>query len=234
MIDIHAHILPGIDDGARTLADSVEIVRWLSMQGVTDVIVTPHFVDETIYVSPRRDNLKLLKDLKEKIAEEGIKVNLYLGNEIYINSKIEELIKEKTISTMADSKYLLVELPINGRDAHHEDYLKDLIDKGYKVILAHPERYAFLQEDYGAAKELIEMGLLFQCNMRSILGKYGSGAKKTVKKMIKDGLVFTFSTDIHHVGRKNDIELAQKKLAKYYDEKELKKLLVSNPGKLLR
>lgn len=234
MIDIHAHILPGIDDGARTLDDSVDIVRWLSTQGVTDIIVTPHFVDETIYVSPRRDNLKLLKDLKKKLTEEEIKVNLYLGNEIYINSKIDELLKEKIISTMADSKYLLVELPINGRNTHHEDYLKDLIDKGYKVILAHPERYAFLQEDYGAARELFDMGLLFQCNMRSILGKYGHEAKKTVKKMIKDGLVFTFSTDIHHVGRKNEIDLARKKLLRYYDERELKKLLVLNPGKLLR
>ena len=85
MIDAHSHILPGIDDGARTLADSIEIVKWLVGQGVTDVIATPHYVDETNFVSPRAKNLKLLSDLRKKLKTEGVKVEIHLGNEIYIN-----------------------------------------------------------------------------------------------------------------------------------------------------
>ncbi|MBR3329231.1 hypothetical protein IKG29_01715 [Candidatus Saccharibacteria bacterium] len=233
MIDIHTHILPGIDDGARTLLESVEIVRGLYQQGVTDIVATPHYIEETIYASPRANNLNLILELRQRLMFEGIKVKIYLGNEIYINRRIVDLIKEKKISTLANSKYLLVELPMNEEYPDYEDFLKDLMDHGYKVILAHPERYTIVQQDYGVIQELFEMGVLLQCNIGSVIGKYSKDAQKVVKRLIKDKMIFTFSSDIHRPGGIEKFALAKKKLSKYYNRSELEQLLVKNPSQIL-
>ena len=234
MIDTHSHILPGIDDGARSLDESVEIVRELVRQGVTDVVATPHFVNETNFVSPYSKNKKLLMGLKKRLAREGVKVNVYLGNEVYIDDEIVGLLDSGKITTYAGGKYLLVELPLNDKYPNYEDILRDLMEHGYKVVLAHPERYAIVQEQYGVVEELCRMGVFLQCNLGSINGKYGREAKKIVKKLVKDGLVFAFGSDIHRCSGGDALGVAQKKLTKYYSESELNKVLVTNPKKILK
>lgn len=233
MIDIHSHILPGIDDGSRNFVESVEMVRELASLGVTDIIATPHYVDKSAYVSAKYDNSRLLQELKKYLKEEGVDVRVFLGNEIFIDEDIMGLIKNRKITTMADSKYLLVELPLNDEFSNYEDYLQDLMDNGYNVLLAHPERYSILKEDYEKAVELYKMGVLFQCNLGSITGKYGNDAKKLVKKFAKDKMIFAFGNDAHRPGRCGYIGVALKKLSRYYGEAELKKVLVTNPGKIL-
>ena len=233
MIDIHSHILPLVDDGPKKLASSVAIVRKLVEQGVTDIIATPHYVAETNFVSPKAQNQRVLAVVKKAVAVEGLKVNIYLGNEIYIDDKITALLEAGKLSTLADSEYLLVELPLDEEFPNYKDILRDLLESGYRVILAHPERYTLVQKDFSILDELHELGILFQCNIASILGKYGKGAKKTVKKIIKKNLVFAFGSDIHHASKTDYIALSQKKLAKYYSESELKRLLVTNPGKII-
>lgn len=232
MIDIHAHILPGVDDGSRSLEESVEMVRELASYGVTDIIATPHYMNETIFMSPRMKNVELLLKLREQLAAQKINVNISLGNEIYIDKAIADLIDTGLISTMVDSKYILVELPINGEFPNYEDILQDLMDAGYQVILAHPERYGIVQQDYEIVRNLREMGILLQSNLGSVSGKYGKEAKRTVKKLIQDKMIFAFGSDMHRPGGEKYFELSQKKLAKYYDERELRKVLVTNPKKL--
>ncbi len=233
MIDIHSHILPGVDDGARTLTDSVEIVRELMMAGVTDVVATPHYIIDTNYVSSRFENLQIFERLKQVVADEGLKINLYLGNEIYIDNEILQLLKKNTISTMAGSRYLLVELPLNEEFPNYQDVFLELMNEGYKVILAHPERYAIVQNNYEVMEELSEMGVLLQCNLGSIVGKYGSGAKKVIKRLAKEKRIFALGSDIHHAGRGEYLRLGQKKLAKYYSEAELGKILVRNARRII-
>lgn len=233
MIDIHSHILPGVDDGARTLTDSMDIIRELAGCGVTDVVLTPHYVSDTKYVSSRRDNLRLISDLKTALFDEGLNINVYLGNEIYINTEIISLIKKGVISPMANSEYLLVELPLNGEFPNYEDYLDDLIRSGYKVILAHPERYEIVQEDYDIINRLNGQGVLFQCNLGSILGQYGRAAKKVIKKLAKDNFIFAFGSDIHHCHGAEYWKKAQQKLAKYYSKSEFEKVMTTNPRQVL-
>lgn len=233
IIDIHSHILPGIDDGARTFNDSIAIIRELSNQGITDVIATPHYIDETVYVSPRAKNLKLLAELKDILNAERIPVNVYLGNEIYINEGIIELLKKERISSLADSKYLLVELPMDEEYPNYADYLEDLINYGYKVVLAHPERYTIAQKDFDVLDELYEAGVLLQCNFGSITGKYGKAAQKLAKKLAKNKMIFAFGSDIHRPSKSDYIALARKKLSKYYSDSELKVLFERNPKKII-
>ena len=233
MIDIHSHILPGIDDGASNFDASIDMMRELCEQGITDVIATPHYIDETIYTSAMPENLVLLNKLKKKMCEAGLKMNIYLGNEIYINGRIDELIKNREASGLADSKYLLVELSMSGDHPQYEDILKDLMDQGYKVVLAHPERYVSFQNDFEAIEHIYNMGVLLQCNIGSIVGQYGKKAKKTVKKLARKKMIFAFGTDIHHCRGVGMIEDAKKKLSKYYGEAEMEKVLHENARKII-
>lgn len=231
MIDIHAHVLPGIDDGAERLADGVAMVRELAEQGVTGIVATPHYVDETIYSSPRRENLKLLDELRAAVADTG--VELYLGNEIYINERIDELVRMGKVSALAGSGYVLVELPMSGRYPGYEDVLAELMAAGYKVVLAHPERYVAVQEDYALVENLYEMGVLLQCNLGSVVGQYGKHAKKTVQRLIKERKVFAWGSDIHHCRGEEYWRGVWKKMRKYYSAEELEQVLVANPGKIV-
>ena len=233
IIDVHAHILPGIDDGAKTLTDSIEIARWLAEQGVTDVIATPHFVDESEYVSTRIENSKLLVLLQNELRKQNINIRIHLGNEIYICEHIAELISAGKISTLAGSRYILVELPLDMEYPGYEDYLRDLIDDEFRVVLAHPERYSLLQRNYKLAKSLRNMGVLFQCNYGSLSGKYGIEARNLVHKLAKDKMIFTLGSDAHRRSRTDYVTLGREKLLKYYNEREISELIRTNPEKIL-
>lgn len=233
MIDIHSHLLYGIDDGSKSLEDSVRIISDLSKIGYTDIILTPHYISNTKYNSSKNNNLKLFDNLKVALRENGININLYLGNEIYINHRISDLLDDGKISSLNDSKYLLIELPMNG-EYDYMDVFEDLIYDGYKIILAHPERYHSFQKNFDKIYELEEIGVYFQCNIESILGSYGKGAIKMVKRMYKEKKVSFLATDIHH--RKRDykkFDKAKKKIRKYLSSSELEDLLINNPSKII-
>ena len=233
MIDLHSHILPGIDDGAKTFDDSLAILRGLVEQGITEVVLTPHYVVDTSYVSTRTANQKIHAQLKRRISEANIPIKTYLANEIYIDRDIAKLVKNGKISPINDGKYLLVELPMSGEYQDYEDILLSLKYAGWNVILAHPERYHAMQRDYNRILSLVNQGILLQSNLGSIIGQYDKPAKKTVKKLLKDKLIFCFGTDIHRVRDFSEIGKAQKKLKKYYSDAELREILIENPSKVI-
>lgn len=234
MIDLHSHLLPDVDDGVEVFDESVEIIRELMRHGIKKIVVTPHYIPETIYNSPRADNLKLLHELKKSLQDEKLDVELFIGNEIYINSDISTLIKNKVISTLGDSKYLLVELPMSGVYEGYEDIFYNLQAEGYKVILAHPERYLSTQKDFSILERLHNLGILFQCNIGSIAGQYGHKAEKTTKKLAKKDMIFAFGTDVHRLRDFSDIDRAITILTRIYGKAKLDKLLVDNPLKVLK
>ena len=233
MIDLHSHLLPAIDDGVDTFEESVEILQELATHGITELFLTPHYIPETIYNSPRADNLKLFGELEKAVKEEtDLDLKLHLGNEIYITPEISQLLKEKTLSPLSDSKYLLVELPMSGIFDGYEDIFRDLVAEGYQIILAHPERYLSVQKDFKILERLKGLGVLFQANLGSIIGQYGRHAQKTVKKMTKQDLIFCFGTDTHHMRDFAEIDLALAKLEKIYGKAKLDVLLTDNPLKI--
>lgn len=233
---MHSHILPGIDDGASTLDDSVALVRELVDGGVTEIVATPHYIDETIYVSPKKTNAELLKKLKTRLSKEGIKVKIRLGNEIYICPKILDLVKKGEIATVGGKKkasgYLLVELPMSGEYPGYEDIFLQLLRAGYKVVLAHPERYTAFQKDFALISRLCEMGVVLQCNLGSFLGQYGKSAMKTATRLAKSKMIWALGSDIHHPHGTSFVPDAVEKISRYYTDDELAEILVGNPGKM--
>ncbi len=234
MIDIHNHLLYGIDDGSKTIEESIDILKDMEKCGYTDIILTPHYIDGSRYSNDRKNNLERMNILKQGLKDNNININLHLGNEIYIDEEISTLLKENKLSTLNDSKYLLIELPMSGDFVGYQEIFKDLIKEGYKVILAHPERYLSFQDDYDLIYELLDMGVLFQCNIDSLNGKYGPYAKEMLENLLTDGHVSFLATDIHHKKHDPDgFEKAKKVALKYITESDYKVLTEINPSRLI-
>ena len=197
MIDLHAHVLPGVDDGAKTLLDSVTMLKELSLLGVTTVYATPHFVEGTKYTSSVEVNQARLKELAVALEEAGVPVKVRLGNEVYLSRNTLELVESGKVMTLGGSEYLLVELPMSGWFDGCDEVMLELLQAGYKVVLAHPERYESIQKHFPLAEEFFRMGVRFQCNMGSFAGEYGAKARKVVKKLASRGMIYGLGSDIH-------------------------------------
>lgn len=232
MNDVHSHILPGIDDGAKDFDESVEMVRELAAQGIERVVATPHYIPETSYTSARVENLKLVEELRRRLAAAGVFVEVALGNEIYINKNVDELVRTGVASSLVGSRYVLVELPLNDEYAGAKDVLAELVRKGYKVVLAHPERYAVVQKDLAVVEELRGVGVLLQCNFGSLVGQYGKSAQKTVTALARRGMVYAFGSDVHRVRGAKYWHGVKEKLWKCYDAAGLEQVLVRNPREI--
>ena len=234
MIDIHSHLLYGVDDGSRSLDESVSIIKGMSEVGYTDIIITPHYICDSKYSHSKSENLKILDELKKALVINGISVNIYLGNEIYMDGRIYNLLNDGLVSSLNDSKFLLIELPMSGEYEGYIDEFEHLISLGYKIILAHPERYLSFQKDFNKIYELEEIGVYFQSNLESILGRYGNGAKKMVKRLLKEKKISFLASDIHHEKRDyGKFSLARKKMGKYLSSSDFDILLRENPRKIL-
>ena len=196
MIDLHCHILPGIDDGSYDLETSIEMAKDAKRAGFDTLFCTSHYMVPN-YTSPKENNIKLIENLKAKLKEENVDIDLKFANEIYINESILELTREGQAANFEGTNYLLVELPLNQEIKAAEDILEQVLDGGYRVILAHPERYAFVKKDPNKVIPFIEMGVVLQSNYESILGRYGEDAKKTVQKLLKAKMINCLATDCH-------------------------------------
>ena len=172
MIDIHCHLIFGVDDGSKSIEESISVLKGLADYGYTDIILTPHYISDSIYCSTKKQNMVILKKIEEALQQKKIKLNLYLGNEVFIDYHILSLLKEGKISTLNNSQYLLIELPMSGEFEGYEEVFMELIANGYQVILAHPERYLTFQKDFNKVYELVKLGILFQFNLNSIIGNY--------------------------------------------------------------
>lgn len=196
MKDLHNHIIPGIDDGSETIEETIKIIKQAEASGYTDLITTPHYRSSEGFVADKETEEQKLKKIRELIKKENININIHLGCEITLDEDTFYLLDSNQISTLANSRYILIELPFYGQ----LDNLDELID-GFKErklipIIAHPERCrGYSINDY---KKLIEKGVLLQGNNESLYSKYGSNAKKRLEKMLKEHMISFMGTDTHH------------------------------------
>lgn len=201
MTDIHCHLIHDVDDGARTIEESVELIKKLNDLGFDKIIITPHFIYGTEYTCENKIKTEKLSAIKSELIKQNINVELHLGNEIFINKTIDKFLEDGMASSLAGTKYLLIELPFQNKILGFKDILYELTCKGYIPIIAHPERYLYFQEDYSQVDELKEEGILFQCNYASVLGYYGKSSEKLVKYMLKNNYVDYFGTDTHRTDK---------------------------------
>ena len=231
MIDFHSHILPGIDDGSKNLEQSIAMVNEAKKVGFTKIISTSHYM-ENYYEC----NEKNRKELLEQVQKNVNGIELCLGNEIYITNNIIELLQNGQASSINGTKYVLFEFPlITTRPMNDKEVIYRLVENGYIPIIAHPERYPFIQENPDYLFELEEMGALFQSNYGSIIGMYGLKAKKTLKILLKNNLISFLGSDVHRPEQVyNKMPKIIKKLKKIISNEEIEEFTEINPEKVLK
>ena len=201
MTDIHSHILYDVDDGAKSILDSIEIIKKMKSVGFNNLILTPHFINGSRYSNDRLDNISRIKKIREHLMDNNIDINVFLGNEIFICKDIYDLVKKNIISTLNNSRYILIELPFDSQINNLYDIIYELKYQGFIPIIAHPERYTYFQKDYGLVNQLYNEGVLFQSNYLSIIGYYGTDAKNLLRYMLKNNLISYLASDIHSVNK---------------------------------
>lgn len=236
MIDFHAHILPNIDDGSASMEESINLIKEAEQAGFTGIISTSHYL-QNYYESDEEERRRILAELANqvKVADAEAEIpKLYLGSEIYISTDIVELLKEGKASTINETNYVLFELPMNSKPLFVKEVVYKLIENGYNPIIAHPERYSYVKENIEFVRELKNMGALFQSNYGSVIGMYGSSAKKTLKKLLKEDLITFLGSDVHAVGQiYPKIPKILRKLEKWISPEKLKELTTLNAEKIL-
>jgi len=196
MVDIHAHIIPGVDDGSSDIEDSINILKNAEKAGYTAIVATPHYIEGS-YIANNNDKRKLIDVIKKEAKIQNISIEIFFGNEVFITENIENLLSGGKISSINNSRYILVELPRTGGSYGLQSCIFKIFYLGYIPIIAHPERYSFVQKNPNKLIDYIEQGVLFQLNSGSILGCYGKTAKKTAKILLKHDMIHFIATDTH-------------------------------------
>lgn len=214
--DIHSHILPGVDDGARNMKESVAMLRMAKEEKIQKIILTPHQKPERKCVSAQgmKERVEELQEMLEKLH---IDIQLYAGSECLYSHDLAERLERRSICTMAESRYVLTEFMPDENWTYIRDGLYRLICHDYLPVIAHIERYIQVIQDMDRVYELIDMGCYVQINAGSVTGLYGYGMKRTVKKLLKGQAVHFVGTDAHREAGKRSVQL--QKCAAYLVQK---------------
>ena len=234
MIDIHSHILPNIDDGSRSIEETFNLIKEAKNVGFDAIVSTSHYM-EGYYETNVPEREVWVNAIYENLQAKNIDVNLYLGNEIYMTENIIKLLEERKASTINDTSYVLFELPLNIEPMNLYDVIYEMQQYKLVPILAHPERYTFVQKEPELVYDLVEKGLLMQANYGSIIGQYGKKAEMIVRKFFEGNLIHLLGSDVH---RQNTIypkiPQALSEINALIGEKKLEELTTINPSLVLK
>ncbi|RJE71365.1 tyrosine-protein phosphatase [Reichenbachiella sp. MSK19-1] len=195
--DLHSHLIPGIDDGVKSWEQSLNIIQGLYALGVNKIITTPHIIND-YYPNKPETILAGVEELNQRLTEADIKAKVIAGAEYYIDDWFIAAIDDDTELLTFGNQYILVETAFMNKPLQLEEVFFKLRAKGFTPILAHPERYQYLQENYSLIQPIIDMGVKLQINSSSFIGYYSKEAKKTAEHLVKQGQVHFIGSDIHH------------------------------------
>ena len=230
MIDLHCHILPGLDDGSGSIEESLEIARVAAEEGVRTIVATPHCL-----IGGAREvktGVMLLRDL---LREEDIPLRLYPGMEIFGTYDTARLLRENRLLTLNGSRYPLIEFSFHTDGEEETDILEDVIRAGYRPLVAHPERYDYICYNPGLVNRWKKMGCLFQINRGSLLGRFGQEAQQMGMELVQRGFATVVATDAHspqmRTPRMQDV---QRLLSRAVSPFAAELLLGGNPQRILK
>lgn len=195
--DMHSHILPGIDDGARTIEDSIALGRRFEALGYKKLVATPHIMADYFRNTPESIN-RALDKLREGFHQNQINLEVNAAAEYYMDETFEKKVREKSVLTFGDN-FLLFELSFINYPSNINDMIKLMQDSGYKPVLAHPERYPYFHGTVDNYRRIKEQDCCLQTNAIALTGYYGVGPKALAEEMINNNLVDFVGSDMHHL-----------------------------------
>ena len=235
MIDLHCHILPGIDDGAESLDESLAMARSAVEDGIHAIVATPHTLNG-IYTNPVKKVISRVADLKKIFSENHIDLRLYTGADVHLCPQMLDLIKSGDAGTIDNAgKFILLELPPQAIPQGLKDEIFSLKLNAITPIITHPERNPAIQQDIGILHELVRIGALCQITSTSITGDFGSPVLLCSEKLLKHRLVHVIASDAHSADRRppvlsRAVEAAAEILGSY---DEAMKMVTDIPASIL-
>lgn len=202
MIDLHCHILPGLDDGPENLQESIDMVEKAISQGITHILCTPHH-NNGRYENPKESVIHSVSQLQGELDQRNLALTLLEGQEVRITGElITEIKQDQILFTDLDDTYILIELPTMDIPAYTEKVLFELRSMGKIPVIVHPERNAKFKEDPSLLKTFLDMDCLAQLTAPSIVGIFGKSIQKTAKEMVKHNFVQMVASDAHGVNKR--------------------------------
>jgi len=199
MIDVHTHILPGIDDGVRTIEGSVEFARVAIQDGVKVIVATPH-CKEGVWDNERPGILEAVETLRARLAQEGLSVDLRPGAEVHLCPDLVQRVKDGRATTLGDNgRTVLLELSLTQYPVELENLVFQMKLAGLHVLFAHPERIRYFQDDIRRYESVVQLGGYGQITTGSVLGTFGSEVLRFSQEILRKGLVHVLATDAHNV-----------------------------------
>lgn len=196
--DVHSHLIPGIDDGAKTMDDAIELITELKNLGFKKIITTPHIMCDFYQNTPEIINSGL-KEVQEELTKRNLNIPMGAAAEYNLDAEFESKVEAKNLLTFGDN-HVLFELQFFAEPSNLATAIFKMQTKEYRPILAHVERYSYWHKDLGKIKELREKQVLLQLNINSLTGFYGPEVKQAAEWMIDNNLVDMVGSDCHHLG----------------------------------
>jgi tyrosine-protein phosphatase YwqE len=196
-VDLHSHLLPGIDDGVQTLEESLEIIKKFESQGYEKIITTPHVMGD-FYKNTSSIIKESLEELREYIKGES-KIKVEAAAEYYLDESFLEILSGKDEVLTLGGKFVLFETSFMAEPVYLKEAIFKMQSLGIKPVLAHPERYIYLHEDQELMTDLFDRGVYFQININSLIGYYSKPVQKMAQKMVKDGMFHFLASDCHNL-----------------------------------
>jgi len=197
-VDMHSHIIPGIDDGSPDIETSLELIKGLMKLGIKRSIATPHIIGD-MYRNSADTIFPALQGLQLAIENEGLDFEVSAAAEYMMDNYFFELLDNKTVLLTVKDNYILTEFSYSSMPSYPEKMSFAILTEGYQPILAHPERYGYYFHDHKQFKRLKELGFHLQLNLLSLTGLYGKETKLAAEYMLKHELYSFVGTDLHHV-----------------------------------
>jgi protein-tyrosine phosphatase len=234
LIDLHTHILPGVDDGVKEEDEAIEFARAAFADGVRTLVATPHSKDG-FFENGREEVLAAVERLEGKLREAGIGITLLPGAEVYIAPDLVERVKDGRALTLGDNgKTLLLELSLSQYPMDLQNLVFSLRLAGLIVLFAHPERIRYFQEDVKRWEEMVRLGAYGQITTGSVLGTFGEDAQESAELLLRRGLAHVLASDAHNLrGRPPILSRAVEAVAAIVGEEEAGKMVSERPRALL-
>ena len=234
MIDIHSHILPGIDDGAVDMEMSIEMAKIAVADGTRILACTPHFMPGVYDTSIGKLNCALA-ELNEKLSELQIPLRLVEGGDIHIAPDLESQLIDQNVPTLAKSRYFLFEPPHHVAPPNLIKYCQRILDSGYIPILTHPERFTWIENHYELVCELDEIGVPLQLTAKSVTGEFGRRPKYWSDRMLEEGRVDFIASDAHNItSRPPGLSKAYAYVEKLLNKEIADKMVLKNPTHVIK
>ena len=233
-IDMHCHIIPYVDDGATDMEEAVKMLREAYKEGIMYFVATPHY--HPIRGTASKDMLnEQLVQLRKEAKSIDEKIKIFIGHEIYFGQDVPKLIENKEIFSINRRGYVLVEFSPTAEAGYIRQGVQQIQAKGYKVVLAHVERYKCVQKDRDLLYDLHRMGIHFQINASSITGKAGMKTRKFVRGLMEEDMVFCVGTDAHNMKtRPPHMRKAAEYVEKKYGKEYARRIFFSNAAMMLK